>query len=162
MAEPSKRELLAEVRRKLEDEIATMARAAASAREAATHEEAKPENDKDTRSIEAAYLAGAQADRVAQLEHALSVLQFLALREFGPRDPIASGALVETQSGGRREILFVLPVAGGLVLEHAGQRVRTITTSSPLGSVLLGNQVEDSIEFESPTGLRHCEILRVW
>ena len=41
----------------VEGEIATMRKAALDAAEGATHAEAKPENDKDTRAIEASYLA---------------------------------------------------------------------------------------------------------
>src|SRR5687767_406927 len=56
---------------KLEAELANMTKAANTAREAATHEEAKPENDKDTRALEASYLAAGQAERVRDLEAAL-------------------------------------------------------------------------------------------
>ena len=83
-----KRLLVQELRANLGREIDVLRAAARDAREAATHEEAKPENDKDTRAIEAAYLAGAQADRVRELERVVNALEFLALRDLREGDAI--------------------------------------------------------------------------
>src|SRR4051812_35772550 len=89
-------QLVVEVRR----ELAVVKRAALSAREAATHEEAKPENDKDTRAIEAAYLASGQSERIRSLERVANALEFLPLRPFGEDEPISAGALVAMERDG--------------------------------------------------------------
>src|SRR5919199_112944 len=95
MAGLDKRALVQQLRDEIAKDVAVMSRAAQDAREAATHEEAKPENDKDTRAIEAAYLAGAQAERVRDLERTSAMLASLDLRPFRAEEPISSGALVE-------------------------------------------------------------------
>ena len=56
----------------------TARRAHAAAIEGATHAEAKPENDKDTRGLEQSYLARGQAQRVAELEAGLADVTALA------------------------------------------------------------------------------------
>lgn len=154
-----KRRLVEQICSELGAELETMRRAADAAHEAATHEEARPENDKDTRSIEAAYLAGAQAERVSQLEDSIGILRAVPLRDFGDGDPIAMGALVDVEVDDQRETHFLLPVAGGLRVEIDGRTLRTITTSSPLGAALLGNTLGDVVELESPRGLREIEIV---
>ena len=47
--------------------LETLERAHRAACEGATHEEAKPENDKDTRALEQSYLARGQAARIDEL-----------------------------------------------------------------------------------------------
>src|SRR5690349_5559072 len=69
-------------------------RAHKKTREGATHEEAKPENDKDTRALEQSYVERGQAKRVLDLEVALADTENMPLRAFGEADPIALGALV--------------------------------------------------------------------
>src|SRR4051794_21630371 len=88
-----KRALVAALLAKLDEELANMRRAAKDAREAATHEEAKPENDKDTRALEASYLAGAQAARVRDLEGAVKAIGSLPLLDLEGK-PIQSSAIV--------------------------------------------------------------------
>src|SRR6185369_7563046 len=94
--------------------VAVLTRAAHEAREAATHEEAKPENDKDTRAVEAAYLAGAQAERARDLTRASAALGALPLKAFGPGEAIASSALVELDQEGSARWYFLAPQGGGL------------------------------------------------
>lgn len=55
----AKQDLIAALERTLE----LLERAHADAAEGATHEEAKPEDDKDTRALEQSYLARGQAQR---------------------------------------------------------------------------------------------------
>jgi hypothetical protein len=59
----TKAQLKAELVTILEGTLAGLERAHADARAGATHEEAKPENDKDTRALEQSYLARGQAIR---------------------------------------------------------------------------------------------------
>src|SRR6478609_990004 len=89
-----KRALVDALLAKLEEELATMRRAAKDARDAATHEEAKPENDKDTRALEASYLAGAQAARVRDIEGAIKSVGSMPLLDLAEGKAIQSSAVV--------------------------------------------------------------------
>src|SRR3954468_24380675 len=92
-----KRAIVTTLIEKLDTELANMRRAAKDAREAATHEEAKPENDKDTRALEASYLAGAQAARVRELEVSIKLANGMELIDFAPKSgtprPIQASAV---------------------------------------------------------------------
>ena len=56
----------------LDREIQVLLAAARTTREGATHEENRPENEQDTRAIEAGYLANGQAARVHELQIAVT------------------------------------------------------------------------------------------
>src|SRR5689334_15476986 len=90
----AKQALVASLMAKLEAELETMRRAAKDAREAATHEEAKPENDKDTRALEASYLAGAQAARVRELEGSIRMIAAMPLVDCSAGGTIQASAVV--------------------------------------------------------------------
>jgi hypothetical protein len=136
-------------------EALTLARSAhAAAVEGATHEEAKAENDKDTRGLEQSYLARGHAKRVVELEAAASDVAAMKLRTFGARDPITMSALVETEEGGARHRYFVAPGGGGSTLAGG---VQVITPASPLGAAMLGKRVDDVVEFRG----RELEIVVV-
>src|SRR6188768_3098485 len=99
---------------KLEGELTTMRRAAKDAREAATHEEAKPENDKDTRALEASYLAGAQAARVREIEVAMKGIEGMRLLDLAGGKPIQASAIVTLEDEeGDRTTFFLAPYGGG-------------------------------------------------
>jgi transcription elongation GreA/GreB family factor len=122
--------------------------AALDAREAATHEDAKPENDKDTRSVEAAYLAGAQADRARALERVLAMLERLPKADLAPDAAIAAGALVELSTGGKVTACLLAPDGGGLRATVDGVPIHVVTTQSPLGEVLVGARCGEAVEVE--------------
>ena len=79
MSLPEKHRVLSAVVEKLSEVLAQMAQAAEETRKDATHEEAKPENDKDTRALEQSYLARGQAMRAEQLAEQKEVLRFMPL-----------------------------------------------------------------------------------
>jgi len=85
------RALCAQVRADLE----TVAAAQRTTQSGATHEESRPENDKDTRALESSYLARGQAKRVLELTGEIQSLRLLEQRAFEPTMPIALSALVE-------------------------------------------------------------------
>lgn len=153
-----KRALIQKLREDIARSVAVLTRAANEAREAATHEEAKPENDKDTRAVEAAYLAGAQAERARDLERAAASLASLDLRRFEPDDPISAGALVRVDQGDAEHWYFLAPQGGGLKAELDGETVQVITPQSPLGRELLGKSVGDAVEVRVAGKLRSYEI----
>ncbi|MGZ3424591.1 MAG: GreA/GreB family elongation factor, partial [Polyangiales bacterium] len=108
-----KREIVRLLRVGLEEEIAAMAKLALDAAEAATHEENKPENDKDMRSTEASYLARGQAARVQELERAHALLGAMDLRDFAPGAEIESSAVVTLRQKNQQTTCFLAPAAGG-------------------------------------------------
>jgi len=74
-----KREILDQAQRALKKTLAEAKARAEDAREAATHEENRPENDKDMRSTEASYIARGMAERIADMERGLAKLSSLPL-----------------------------------------------------------------------------------
>lgn len=131
------------VREAIAAEMDVLRRSAASAREAATHEQAKPENDKDTRALEASYLAGAQAGRLGALQVADKRLEFLDIRDKELAEP---GALVELTADGKRACYFLADVAGGTKVDVGSVEVVVLTPESPLGAALIGKRAGDSFE----------------
>lgn len=158
-----KRALLSGLVAQVEAEIATMRKAAYDAAEAATHAEAKPENDKDTRALEASYLAAGQAERVRELEAALKVLNGLELRDIGKTTPICASAVITLEDDdGACTVFFMSPHGGGLKLDLDGTTVQVVTPQSPLGKALLGRTHGDTIELRGKSGLREMSIVDVW
>jgi transcription elongation GreA/GreB family factor len=158
-----KRALLASLIAHVEGEIATMRKAAYDAAEAATHAEAKPENDKDTRALEASYLAAGQAERVRELESALKLLIGLELRDIGKTTPICASAVITLEDDdGAQTTFFMSPHGGGIRLELEGESVQVVTPQSPLGKALLGKTHGESFELRGKAGLREMTIVAVW
>jgi transcription elongation GreA/GreB family factor len=156
-----KRALIQELIAVARGEIAILERAARATREAATHEESRPENDKDTRAIEASYLAGAQADRVRDIERVINALEFLPLRPFTATDRIASAALVEVDVDGKRSHYFLAPQGGGLRVTIDGVVIQVITPPSSVGRALLGRAEGEVVEVRAEGGVREYEIVAV-
>lgn len=159
---PTKDALRAELLGQLEVALAAAQAAHAAAIEGATHEEARPENDKDTRGLEQSYLARGQAQRVAELEAGVAEVTALALRVFGAGDPVALSALVDVdETVGDADVAhayFLAPHGGGSVLTGG---VQVVTTSSPIGRALLGRRVDDEVELRLPGKLRTLVITAI-
>lgn len=141
-----KRALVEKIRAVLAKEIEVLRQSSASAREGATHEQAKPESDKDTRAIEASYLAGAQAARLRVLEAADKRLEFLDLRDFKAGETAAPGALVDVDVDGKRARYFIADAAGGTKVELDGVEIAVLTPEAPLAQSLLGKKAGDTFE----------------
>lgn len=141
---PAKTSLREELLGRLRAELDQLERAHQSALEGATHEEAKPENSKDTRALEQSYLARGQAMRVADARRAVADVAVMSV-DPGPGAPrVAVGALVTTAEDDGERLVFVAPHGGGSVL--AGGRVHVVTPQSPLGRALLGRSEGDECE----------------
>jgi transcription elongation GreA/GreB family factor len=141
---PSKASLKEELVRVLGGDLAARERAYRSALEAATHQEAKPENDKDTRALESSYLARGEAARVEELRAGFAEVQALTVAPFEGDGPVRLGALVVAEEGDQRTVFFIAPHGGGARL--AGGAVQVVTPKSPLGRALLGAKVGDDCE----------------
>jgi transcription elongation GreA/GreB family factor len=157
-----KRTLIAALRARLAEELATMKRLAVDAAEAATHEDNKPENDKDMRSTEASYVARGQAGRARDIERDLALLGAMEPREFAPGEAIAISALVELrQGGGATTVCLLVPAGGGQRVRLDGVEVQAVTSTSPLGAALLGLVEGDDAEVRTPQGTKLYEVARV-
>ncbi len=135
--------------------------AAQSTYEAATGEESRPENEYDTRALEASYLAGAQAKRVSDLDEQLAMCKNLNLRSFDAKSPIASTAFLELELDGHKSHVFLLPKIGGLFVTYQGVQIQVITPVSPLGEALIGLKQGDAAVVEVGSGTKEYEIISI-
>jgi len=128
---------------------------------AATHEESRPENDKDTRALESSYLARGQARRVQELQGELARLKAMESRVFEGTTAIALSALVELGSSEGSITCWLVPAGAGTRVVVDGVEVRMVTPQSPLGRGLLGKRCGDSFEVQTPQGLQEYDVTRV-
>ena len=127
--------------------LALQVNAAQLARDEATSEESRAENQYDTHSLEAGYLAEGQARQAAEIEESITIISTLPLTEFAPGAPIALGALTEVQDArGESVFYFLCPRAGGLELPHEDRTVLVVTPQSPLGRQLLGRHAGETVQ----------------
>lgn len=138
---PAKAHLKEQLTRVLAANLSVCERAHRAASEGATHAEAKPENDKDTRALEQSYLAQGEARRVEELRAAVAEVQSMTVRRFAESDAVALGALVSVDEGGVERLLWLAPHGGGSRL--ADRSVQVVTPRSPLGQALVGKRAGD-------------------
>jgi len=154
-----KHDLRDELAAHLAADLETLERAQRSAVEAATHEEAKPENDKDTRALEASYLARGHALRIEELRVAVG-----ETRAWEPASPragaaVSIGALVEVEDEAGVHTFFLAPHGGGLRLGDGA--VQVVTPKSPIGRALLGKAEGDTGELVVEGRVRELGIVSV-
>ncbi|MBM4282693.1 MAG: transcription elongation factor GreAB [Deltaproteobacteria bacterium] len=145
--------VVAALRASLAADLAAVLAAAHAAHAAATHPEAKPENDKDTRALEAGYLAGAQSARAAELQRTVADLERAPTSAFtllSVRETIAS-RVVDSQ-------LLLAPAGGGQKLVIEGETVAVVTPKSPLGAALAGQHAGAVVDVEMGARVRTFEI----
>ncbi len=156
-----KKDIIAAFILRLEEDLEQSKEAARATYEAATHEESKPENEYDTRGLEASYLAGAQAKRASEIDEVLVLFKTLSFKEFGPKDTIQATALVNIDLDGKKSTVLVMPKGGGVHLELDAQTIQIVTPSSSLGEALIGLKVGETAEFEVGKKVRECEVLAI-
>ncbi|MEL7369464.1 MAG: GreA/GreB family elongation factor [Myxococcota bacterium] len=157
-----KKPLFAALLKQLTDEFTVVKAAAAAAREGATHEEAKPENQYDTRALEQSYLAGAQTARAESLGQAVASIELFQPPVLGEDDPIRVGAAVVVDDGEHTRRYLLCDFGGGTKMEVDGDRWWVITPSSPLGRTLIGRRVGDVVERRVRQETVSLEILEVY
>ncbi len=152
--------LVAELVGRLRAELRTLIAAQKASHEGATHEEAKPENDKDTRALEQSYLARGQAERVVTLQADLDLMTQFRPRMFeGENQAIGLGAVIWTEDQvGKRQGYLLTPAGAGEQLESSAGSIKIVTPRSPLGRALMRRHVGDDVEINSPTGKRTLSI----
>jgi transcription elongation GreA/GreB family factor len=138
---PPKSRLKEQLVSALAADLSLRERAHRAASEAATHAEAKPENDKDTRALEQSYLAHGEARRVEELRAALVEVQAMGGRSLGKHDAVVLGTLVTIDEGGVETLLWLAPHGGGSRLGDG--TVQVVTPRSPLGQALIGKRSGD-------------------
>jgi len=127
--------------------------------EGATHEQAKPENDKDTRALEQSYLARGQAKRAEELRDGLAAIKRMEVEAFTPDQPVGVGALVTAFEANRNVRLWIAPHGGGTRL--AKGMVQVVTPRSPLGEALIGKRVGDDCEVLTGGNRRELELVGI-
>ena len=135
--------LIERIKEQLQDEIAGLAEAARAAHDAATNEESKPENQYDTRALEASYLAAGQGERLASLRQLIGWFENLG---GGPADgTVGLGSLVglEDEDGDERWVL--LAPQGGLKVPMETGLVQVVSPSAPLGAALVGLSEDEDL-----------------
>lgn len=142
----------------LQRELDALESAHRAVMEAATHEEARPENDKDTRALEQSYLARGQALRVEALRAAVAETRAMPVGARDPSRPIGVGALVTLTDDDGARVLLVAPHGGGNTLEGG---VQVVTPGSPLGRAVLGKALGDICEAISAGKSREYEVTDV-
>jgi len=160
MSRPDKSLLLMALRSRIEQELATLREAQSAAQEGAIHEETRQEDPKDTRAIEAQYIARGLTERVESLQGTIVELYRVRLGSFDGDTPVGLSALVALQDRGEERTYFIVPVAGGETLVVDGTTVLTLTPTSPLGQALIGKCVDDEIDLELPG--RRLEAIVEW
>jgi hypothetical protein len=133
-----KAQFLKQVYEHLLTELSVLKETARITAEAATHEESKPENQYDTRGLEASYLAGAQSKRIVDTEELVQLFKHAQAKSFKSSDPIQATALVQVSLDGHSSFYFIMPKGGGIQLEFGGRKIQVITPVSPLGEALVG------------------------
>lgn len=157
----NKRELIKYLIEELEKDLVFLRESAKATLEAATHEESRPENEYDTRGLEASYLARAQTGRVNDVEDLIKLYKFVQLKDFSEDDPISSSALVGVELNGKKSFVFLLPKGSAQIVNFKGQAIQVITPTSPLGRALVGARAGQDVFVEVGGQTREYEILSV-
>jgi transcription elongation GreA/GreB family factor len=141
---PDKTALRDELARVLQADLAARERSYKAATEGATHEEARPENDKDTRALEQSYLARGEALRIEELRASLVQVQAVPVRPAGQDDPVGLGSLVFIEDEEGAEATFWLAPHGGGAKLAGG--VQVVTPKSPIGRALIGARAGEACD----------------
>lgn len=149
-----KRLVLDAARARLQADLNVVIASQKNTQASAVHPEAKQENSKDTRAIEAGYLARGLAIRVEAQKSAVATMRRLVLRQFDHDTPVGLSALVtlSEEASSRTQVCFLAPVGGGLKVAVAGFAVQLVTPQSPLGQGLMGRLVDDEVVISTPGG----------
>ncbi|MEO5668841.1 MAG: GreA/GreB family elongation factor [Bdellovibrionota bacterium] len=153
--------ILEQLSKSFEDDLQTLVSSAESAHEAATHAESRADNKYDTRGLEASYLAGAQAARAQEIRKLLGICQTFKAKAFSSSDEIAIGAIVEIENETAKQLLFLVPFAGGRSVTVEGKKINIVSSASPLGDELIGRKQGDAFEVEMRGRQVDYEILSV-
>ena len=154
-----KRQLLDELITRAKLELAKLEEAAKSHHDFATDQEFKAESKYDTRALEASYLASAEAKRVEELKLEIQILEEVDLEASRKLKEISIGALVELSHHNQTRNYFLIPTAGGTLLNINGEAVLVVSVFSPIGDALIGLKTGDEFEVETPKETRTYSVI---
>lgn len=141
----TKSDAIADLNSQLQQKISLMTSALADSSESASGDETKSEGKYDTRAIEAAYLAEAQAEQLALAEESLSLFLNFTPPPYSIDDQVGPGALVEVEQGGEICFYLLAPTAGGTITDYLGCELTIITPDSRLYQELIGKKLGDHL-----------------
>lgn len=154
-----KQKLLTELIDKMKTEMHELEAAAKSNKDFATDQEFKAESKYDTRSLEASYLASAEMSRVEDLKLDIQMLEEVDLEISQTSSEVCIGSLVELSHKEQVRSYFLIPTAGGTLMNVEGKAVLVVSVFSPLGDAILGLKVGEDFEVETPKETRTYKIL---
>lgn len=154
-----KQKLLTELIDKMKGEMHELEAAAKSNKDFATDQEFKAESKYDTRSLEASYLASAEMSRVEDLKLDIQMLEEVDLKISKSSLEVCIGSLVELSHKDQSRSYFVIPTAGGTLMNVEGKAVLVVSVFSPLGDAVLGLKVGEDFEVETPKETRTYKVL---
>ncbi|MGO1189243.1 MULTISPECIES: GreA/GreB family elongation factor [Vibrio] len=139
---------------------AVAASATQTAIDTATDQENVPEHKYDTLSLEAAYLAHGQAQRLQQCAADIHSFKSSPVKAFLGTDLCTIGALINViDEIGVDKWFYISPVAGGLRFHFDGILIQLVTPESPLGKALMKNRVGDEFEMNIAENKKIYEIV---
>lgn len=145
----------------IEAELAVLKKSAKDTADYATDSENKPENKYDTRGLEASYLAGAQAVRVAEMQEVLLAFRHQILQNNKKTEIVTIGALVEVSIQDKISFLLIMPVGGGQSIKYENRIIQVVTPVSPLGQALLKRTIGDLVTITTGNAMREYEIISI-
>ncbi len=154
-----KQELLNELITKMKTEMQDLETAAKATKDFATDQEFKAESKYDTRSLEASYLASAEAKRVEDLKLEIQMLEEVDLSASEKLGEITIGSLVNLRHQDQERSYFLIPTAGGTMLKMGEKAVLVVSVFSPLGDAVLGLKAGDEFEIETPKETRTYQVV---
>lgn len=154
-----KQELLNELIGRLKNEMHSLEEAAKATKDFATDQEFKAESKYDTRSLEASYLASAEAQRVEDLKLEIQMLEEVDLKASSKSDEICIGSLVELRHQEQSRSYFLIPTSGGTLLKMGDKAVLVVSVFSPLGAAVMGLKKGEECEVETPKETRTYQVV---
>lgn len=154
-----KKELLSFLISKARVELTQLEAAAKSNRDFATDQEFKAESKYDTRALEASYLASAESKRVEELKLEIQILEEVDVDASRKLGEISIGALVDLLYNGQKRTYFLIPTAGGTLVNVQNNAVLVVSVFSPMGDAMLGLKNNEEFEVETPKETRHYQIV---
>jgi len=154
-----KQEVLELIIKHLEEDIAISAQAVALARDTATHNDCLGSSKYETMGLEASYLAQGQGTRLLELERSLAYFKQINLVH---ASSIMLNAYIELKNNDDKVSYFWLSAdAGGLKIAYNKKYITIITPKSPLGSQLMGKNIDDVCELRIGNQHHHYEIITI-
>ena len=151
-----KHRLIQQITQNLHSKLEFLQRAAEETHADSTSDENKAEGKYDTRGIEAAYLAGAQAQKLQSFEAAVAKLD--AMEAEDEPDSVLLGSLVVISSDQEELNYLLLPAGAGSEIKEQQESYLVISPSSPIGTEVLGKELGASVQIPQQEGCYISEI----